>query len=315
MPKPDADTKAVLRDLSVTPLVRGAADLAEVRQAYDQVFAGWTAPSLQPTNETWMSDCGLGGDRQALIIEPANGKTGESSLVLIHGGGWSLGNALCYAPLGRLISGKTGRRVIVPDFPQAPEDPAPAALGALSAFLPWVSDRYANDLVLIGDSAGGTLAAILSNRPPEGVSIRAQVLLYPVIDLRPDAAYGSRKRYGQGKHFLTADGIVGAALQYCGPLQSAGSPQVTPLLETEFARTPPTLIMVPELDPLFDECLAYEAQLRAHGIETELLIAKRTIHGCVSFSGRIASGLAAIGDVCVYITNRLRESAPGGKSP
>ena len=79
MAKLDADTKAVLRDLSAVPaLTKGDPDIAVVRRAYDQVFAGWTAPAQHKTEESWVSDCGLGGEDQALVIEPASAAAGPA---------------------------------------------------------------------------------------------------------------------------------------------------------------------------------------------------------------------------------------------
>lgn len=299
MAKLDGDTKAVLRDLNANqPLTKGDPDIAVVRRAYDEIFAAWTAPPTRKTNEIWVSDCGMGESHQALAIEPSESEAGSGALVFIHGGGWSLGNALCYAALGRWICSETSRRVIVPDFPQAPESSAPAAYNALSGMLMWAASRYGQDISLMGDSAGGNLAAVLSNHPPSGLRIQKQVLLYPVLDLRPAAKHPSRKKFGQGRHFLTAEGIVGAATQYCDETGDPDSPLISPILETDFRETPPTTILIPEFDPLRDECLAYAERLRANGIETQVVWAKGTIHGCASFNGRIQSGKEAMLSAC-----------------
>jgi len=299
MAKVDTDTKAVLRDLeAIKPLSEGDPDIAVVRRAYDDAFAAWTAPTLKKTNERWISNCQLGAELQALVIERDDGDADAGTLVLIHGGGWSLGTALSYAPLGRWLCAETGMRVLVPDFPQAPEHTAPAAFDALSSFLTWTASEYGSALSLIGDSAGGNLAAVLSNHPPEGVQIVTQILLYPVIDLRPDAKYRSRTKFGRGRHFLTEDGIVGAATQYCGETADPGSPLISPILEDNFNRTPPTTLLIPELDPLHDECLAYVQLLKKHHIETKVVVAEGTIHGCASFNGRIRSARLALLDVC-----------------
>ena len=119
------------------------------------------------------------------------------------------------AVVGRSGRAETVRRVIVPDVPQSPDSPSPAAYDALSGLLAWAASQYGQEISLMGDSAGGNLAAVLSNHPPSGLRIQKQVLLYPVLDLRPDTNYPSRKKFGRGRHFLTAEGIVGAAMQYC----------------------------------------------------------------------------------------------------
>lgn len=299
MAKPNGDTKAVLRDLNANQaLTNGDPDIAVVRRAYDEVFAAWTAPPARQTNETWVASCGMSENHQALVIEPVKRALDAGAVVFIHGGGWSLGTALCYARLGRWVCAETGRRVIVPDFPQAPESPAPAAYDALSGLLAWAVSQYGQEISLMGDSAGGNLAAVLSNHPPSGLRIQKQVLLYPVLDLRPDTNYPSRKKFGRGRHFLTAEGIAGAAMQYCAETGDPNSPLISPGLETDFRETPPTTILIPEFDPLRDECLAYAERLRANEIETQVIWAKGTIHGCASFNGRIQSGKKAMLSAC-----------------
>lgn len=306
MPSPDKATKAVLKDLSqVKELNEPGFELSEIRNAYDHVFAAWTAPSLTKTCETWETVEGLGAGRQCLVVEPLNRKQDQPSVVFIHGGGWSLGTAISYAPLARWLAGELNMRVLVPDFPQAPEEEAPAALQALSSFLIWASDHFKSKLVLMGDSAGGNLAAVLSNHPPDGVEIAAQVLLYPVIDLRADASYPSRKKYGKGKHFLTDPAVVGAAMQYCGAHQDPASSQITPLFETDFSKTPPTWHLLPELDPLHDEGQAYADLLASKGIASEVIIAERTIHGCASFSGRIPEADRCMKLICSQLNAHL----------
>ena len=308
MPRPDLETKAILKDLAaVKPLSQGDPDVSVVRAAYDEVFANWTAPTLKRTQERWVGLDSDASDDACLVIEPADNSAGDQTLVFIHGGGWSLGSALCYAPLGRWLCAELGVRVLVPDFPQAPEAPAPAARLSLEKLLIWAASAFAKPVILMGDSAGGNLAAVLANHLPEGVEIAAQALLYPVLDLRPDADYPSRKKFGRGKHFLTNDGIIGAAVQYCGETASPDSPLISPILETEFSTTPPAVILIPELDPLRDECVAYAERLAQNGVKVETIIAKGAIHGCASFNGRSESGRSALQKTC----NRLKAFCAG----
>tara|TARA_X000000950_G_scaffold170704_1_gene208088 strand:+ start:2810 stop:3739 length:930 start_codon:yes stop_codon:yes gene_type:complete len=306
VPSPDPSTKAILKDLSeVKELNVPGFELSDIRAAYDRVFAAWPAPSLKPTEESWVSLKALGNERRCLIVEPLTPDAERPSLVFIHGGGWSLGTALAYAPLARWLSVELNMRVLVPDFPQAPEEEAPAALNALSELLVWASERFKTKLILMGDSAGGNLTAVLSNHPPEGVEIGAQVLFYPVIDLRPDASYPSRKAYGKGKHFLTEPAIIGAGMQYCGRSTEPTSSLMTPLLETDFSKTPPTWHLLPEFDPLHDEGQAYAELLSQNGIRSEVIIAQRTIHGCASFAGRIPEADRCLKLICAQLNEEF----------
>jgi acetyl esterase len=291
----DAATQALLADLAnVKPLSEGDPDINVVRKAYDEVFSAWTAPTLSPTREDWVHFESAQGVSRTLEIEPVLAEDIAATIVFIHGGGWALGTAISYAPLGRWLSAETNFRVLVPDFPQAPEMPAPAALNALSDFLCWAEERYPGKLMVAGDSAGGNLAAVLANRPPNDLDIAAQVLFYPVMDLRPVVNYPSRTAYGSGDRFLTNDAIVGAAAAYCGADDAPNSPLLSPILETDFSRTPPTCLVVPEFDPLHDECMAYGQLLRDNGVDVSIEIVPGSIHGCASFSGRLPEALSAL---------------------
>lgn len=310
MSTPDEKTREVLRELSAVPELQpdNRFTIDDIRAAYDKVFASWTAPSLKPTSEYWVATKSLGECNRCLIVEPAcqtKARNVSESVVFIHGGGWSLGTALGYAPLARWLCSQMGLRVLVPDFPQTPEHPAPAALNALSNFLKWVQAEYKTNVILFGDSAGGNLAAVLSNHPPDAVTITAQALLYPVMDLRPDESYKSREAYGQGSYFLTKAGIVGAAAQYCGPEIAAHSAQASPILETDFSKTPPTWLYIPALDPLYDECMIYAERLRSNGVPLTTVIAKNTIHGCASFCGRIPEAERTLQTLCDSLSGTL----------
>ncbi len=290
----DKATRAVLKDLSSEPaLTRGSDDIAAVRATYDRVFSSWTVGAAAPTREDWVKIESGSQRTSALIVEPLR-QLADCSILFIHGGGWSLGSALSYAPLSRVLSAETGMRVITPDFPQAPENPFPAAFDLLADVTTWAAGQFGGSLFFAGDSAGGALAAALSADARVAQLVKAQALFYPVLDLRPTAKYRSRRRFGSGKFFLSEAGILGAAAWYCGNDNDPADPRISPILEPNLIQLPPTFILLPDFDPLKDEGLKYADALRKSGVHIELVRAKNTIHGCVSFSGRIPEGREAI---------------------
>ena len=284
--RPDDATRAVLKDLAAETAFTGT-DLAAARAAYDRVFSSWMAGASAPTREDWIDIDASGRPARALSIEPVGCET-EGTILFIHGGGWSLGSALCYAPLCRALAAETQRRVIAPDFPQAPEHPFPAAYELLADIVLWAKRTY-GPLILAGDSAGGALAAALCSDHRIESAVTAQVLIYPVLDLRPNAFYRSRRKLGGGKYFLAEAGILGAAAGYCGEADP-GDPRISPIMTPDPGKLPPTFLLLPDLDPLKDEGEAYAALLRKKGVRVELHRAPKTIHGCLSFSGRIPAG-------------------------
>lgn len=298
---PDKATRAVLKDLAAEPaLTRGSDDIAVVRAAYDRAFSSWTAGASVPTREDWIEIEADGHRTDALVVEPLQPST-EGVILFIHGGGWSLGSALSYAPLCRTIAAEAGMRVIAPDFPQAPENPFPAAYDLLVAVTGWVQGKFEGPRFLAGDSAGGTLAAAISLDSNVASGVSGQALFYPVMDLRPDAKYRSRRRFGSGKFFLSEAGILGAAAWYCGETNDPADSRISPVLASNIDQSPPTFILLPDLDPLRDEGEKYAARLKRCSVPIELYRAKNTIHGCVSFSGRIPQARDGVRSAATFL--------------
>lgn len=79
---------------------------------------------------------------------------------------------------------------------------------------------------------------------------------------------------------------------------------ISPILETALDRVPPTFLMIPDLDPLRDECERYVAILKKSDVDVEVYRAKKTIHGCASFSGRIPQGLEGFKSVAQFLAER-----------
>ena len=298
----DKATRDVLRDIASYPaLIKGDPNINIVRAAYDQVFAAWTATALKPTQERWVSR----GSITSLDITPTSPAAPKGTIIFLHGGGWSLGNALCYAPLGRYLAGRADMKLIVPDFPQSPENPYPAAIDALGNWLIDLCAELRGAAFIAGDSAGGTLSALLCRTPALLGAFHGQGLLYPVMDLRADANYRSRRKFGRGKYFLTNDGIIGATKLYGVSKTEAATPQVSPILQTEFHGTPPTFFLLPEYDPLLSEGELYRQKLKTAGVKTQTYAAKKTIHGCASFSGRIAQGRIGLDQMVDFFHQQL----------
>ncbi|MBF2754702.1 MAG: alpha/beta hydrolase fold domain-containing protein, partial [Gammaproteobacteria bacterium AqS3] len=60
----------------------------------------------------------------------------------------------------------------------------------------------------------------------------------------------------------------------------------------------PSVVYLPELDPLKDEGAHYAERLKADGVPVEVVWAEGTIHGCASFSKRIPSAQDALKKAC-----------------
>ncbi len=94
------------------------------------------------------------------------GPEGAPPALWLHGGGLVLGSPDTHAAAVRHVARVAACRIVVPDYPLAPERPWPAQRDACLAVL----DALPGAVPVIGDSVGGQLALILAMRRPGRVS-------------------------------------------------------------------------------------------------------------------------------------------------
>src|ERR1700678_3464451 len=152
-----------------------------------------TGPKDVPIGKVANLVCpGPGGDIPLRIYTPvAAAAETLPALLFFHGGGFVIGNIDTHDGLCRIIANEAGRRVIAVDYRLAPEHKYPAAIEDAYAALTYVEANAtqlgvdANRLAVGGDSAGGGLAAAVSQMAKEkgGPKIAFQMLLFPVAQI------------------------------------------------------------------------------------------------------------------------------------
>jgi acetyl esterase len=118
---------------------------------------------------------------------PTSSDSPPPVVLFIHGGGWSVGDLDTYDGTARDHAVGAGAVVVSVDYRLAPEHPFPAAVEDAWAATQWVAehaDKLGADperLAVAGDSAGGNLAAVVSQlaRDAGGPRILFQLLWYP----------------------------------------------------------------------------------------------------------------------------------------
>jgi acetyl esterase/lipase len=193
-------------------------------------------------------------------------------LVFFHGGGLVAGGLDTHDALCRSLCNETGCRLIAVDYRLAPEHVFPAAVEDAYAATVWVFGQAAalgvdpQRIVVAGDSAGGTLAAVVCQRfarlPGPGPAV--QLLLCPILDWSGETE--SRRDLGQG--YLLDRALMRQELAcYLGTHRQVEHPEVSPLRASDIGRPPRTYIHTAEFDPLRDEGHAYAEKLRSAGGE------------------------------------------------
>jgi len=213
------------------------------------------------------------------------------ALVDYHGGGFFIS----YAPLHLKAAERyalEGRcRVFFPDYRLSIDHPFPAGFDDCYATLAWVHANAAElevdpqRVALIGDSAGGALAAGVAQKALDRGEnpICAQVLIYPVTDHETKTA--SVLRFDDTPFWRTASNrnMWKVYLRDSDFAKSSGSSPVpayaAPLHRESFAGLPPARVEVAEFDPLLDEGRQYAEALEAAGVPVEVQQVAGAIHG------------------------------------
>jgi acetyl esterase/lipase len=212
----------------------------------------------------------------------------QKVLIFFHGGGWVIGGIDSYTNVCAALANKTGHSIISVDYRLAPEHPFPAGLEdcyhvTKEIFLNLdILKCKQEDITLIGDSAGGNLAAVVSLRARDFGDFlpKKQILIYPVTnyDHTESSPYPSVIENGKN-YILTSERVQDYMELYVPTEKDRYSPYVAPILSKDLSNQPNTLIITSEFDPLRDEGEAYGKKLRSFGNDVIIYRMKDALHG------------------------------------
>lgn len=210
-------------------------------------------------------------------------------IVYLHGGGWTIGSVEQFDLITRQLANATGAVVVSVDYRLAPEHPFPAPLDDCWRALVWVAGNassFGGDgtrLAVMGDSAGGNLAAVcaLLARDAGAPEIAMQVLVYPAVDAACDTQ--SFRENAQG-YLLTRADMDWFYACYFGGAADGTDWRISPLHAPDLQGVAPAVVITAEFDPLFDEGNAYARRLEASGVPVVHLPYDGMIHAFFGLS-------------------------------
>jgi acetyl esterase len=235
--------------------------------------------------------------------EPSGG------VIFFHGGAWVLGNLDTHDCLCRILANESGCRLISVDYRLAPEHPFPAAVEDACAATAWIAAHTAElnihptRLAVAGDSAGGTLAAVVCQSAKDfGFKIALQVLLCPVTDIAADNQ--SRREFAEG-YFLEGPLMSWAGTHYLPSGIDINNPRLSPLRAPDLSGLPPAHIHTAGFDLLRDEGKAYADALERAGVKVYHMCHVHMIHHFYAMGGAIPYARTALKTVGADIKTAL----------
>jgi acetyl esterase len=237
---------------------------------------------------------GVGVDSQAIVADGREipvrvyrpgGDGVPPVIVFFHGGGWVVGTLETYDPYCRALATETGAIVVSVDYRLAPEHKFPAGLEDCTAAAEWVLAHVgelggdASRVFVAGDSAGGTLAAVvallLRDKGVGGVA--GQILVYPATAYY-DPPTGSYVDCAEG-YGLTRKEMIWFWDHYLNDKTEARDFRAAPLLAASLVGLPKAFVVTAEYDVLRDEALAYANRLSEAGVPVTHWFAEGMNHG------------------------------------
>jgi len=218
---------------------------------------------------------------ETLGVTPDTGRTAPEGrcdtapIVHLHGGGYVFGSAITHARMAVQLARSSGRTVLLPEYPLAPEHSWPAQR---TAVLDWLRNLDAGPgLILSGDSAGGHLALCLAltlgtKRQPR----LAGLTLFSPNTLRDYAR--SESRTGNAERDAMNDPEQDDALARLAFGSADVGEQERNPLDADLASLPPLLIEVGGDEVLLDDSLLLARRAALAGVDVRLQVSAGVFH-------------------------------------
>ena len=253
--------------------------IAGQREVYNALCAAYSVPCPGSVIST---DMKIGQAERSVSCRRYRNKrhSALARVLYFHGGGFVLGGLQSHDGLCAQICDRTGFDLISVDYRLAPEHRFPADIQDAQIVFDHLMRESPTPTILLGDSAGASIAAALSHharmdeRPPIG-----QILIYPMLGsnwLRP-----SFKEHANAPLLTTQDVIYYATMRCGDDLQIWHDRQCSPLNDPDMSDLPPTIVFVAELDPLRDDGAGYCAAINAAGGDACLVEESGLVHSFI----------------------------------
>ena len=220
------------------------------------------------------------------------------AILYLHGGGYVAGTPDMMAASCQTMATKSGALVVAVQYRLAPETRFPGPLEDCQTALKWlVAEAEAlgidrDRIAVMGQSAGGGLAAALALliRDRGGPALKAQFLIYPMLDSRTGTADAPVDNPSTGEFVWTraANRLGWSSLRGEESISPERLGHFAPALAGTMAALPPTFIAVGALDLFLEEDVAYGLKLSRAGIPVEMHLYPGGVHGFDAYQGELA---------------------------
>lgn len=272
-----------------------------------EVFYEYPAIKMSKIN-----DLNIKGRNGAIPIRIYQPTTEDNLPVIVyfHGGGFVFNDIESHDKVCRRIARDNNAVVVSVEYRLAPEHKFPKGLHDAYDATCWVAENAKNinadskKLIVMGDSAGGNLAAVVCSmaRDLKGPNISYQVLIYPCTD----ATLNSPSIDQFAKGFLLEKKMIEWFTQhYISKPEDIYNPLMSPVFAKDFSSLPPAFILTGACDPLKDEAVKYAKLLGDAGNQVTHKDYEGLIHGFIGLPRLSNKILLAYQDIQEHLSKNL----------
>lgn len=209
-------------------------------------------------------------------------------IVFYHGGGFVVGSVNTHDEVCRLIAVHAKAQVLSIEYPLAPEVPPQALIQSCEDALAWVYQNrrqlkiFKNRIAVAGDSAGGNISAVLSQRAVNAsYAPQAQFLIYPAVDFK--SRHPSFFAYKDGLVLTSSD--IDYVTEYYATRHKVAldDPLISPT-NGNLKKLAPAYVITAGHDVLHDEGKIYAHKLRQYGTKVFYHDYEDQTHGFINLT-------------------------------
>lgn len=234
-------------------------------------------------------------DKRPLFKMQQKNQTGSKVILFIHGGGGMMSPTLLHYRFAEKLVKRTGAVLYFPFYPLGPEASINDAMLHLdSVYREILKNHSAEDITIIGDSAGAALSVSVCSRAqikPEGV-----VLISPSVGI--DKKDGKMKALEDKDVILSVRTIELVKKYWIGETADLSADFNT--LKTDYSSFPPIQLYYGTNEIFYAYINELKDKIKTDGAELKAVEGKGLCHDW-ALIGIISEGKAALDSICEFV--------------